>query len=147
MGILNCIEPQSLIAIDTCIWIYHLEAHPEFAKPAREVLAAVESGYCRAMISELTLMELLAGPLKQDRQDIADEYEVLLTHFPNLTLVPVSREILLDAARIRALRGIRTPDAIILATALRQQAHAVITNDLRWSDFPPVNVIHLQALP
>jgi len=39
------------------------------------------------VISELTLMELLSGPLKKDRQDISDEYELLLTHFPNLTLV------------------------------------------------------------
>jgi len=36
-----------------------------------------------------------------------------------------------------------TPDAIILATALQQKANAVITNDQRWSDFPPVIVIHL----
>lgn len=146
MEILNRIEPQSLIAIDTCIWIYHLEAHPEFAEAARQVLTAVEGGHCRGVISELTLMELVTGPLQQDRQDIADEYELLLTHFPNLTLVPVSREILLDAARIRAVRGLRTPDAIILATALRQQANVVITNDQRWSDFPPLRVIHIQAL-
>ncbi len=143
MEVLKHIEPQSLIVIDTCIWIYHLEAHPDFGNAARQLLSAVESGYCRAIISELTLMELLVGPLQQDRQDIADEYELLLTHFPNLALMPICREILLDAARIRALRGLRTPDAIILATALRQQASAVVTNDQRWSDCPPVNVLQL----
>jgi hypothetical protein len=49
-------------------------------------------------------MELVTGPLKLGRQDIADEYEVLLDHFPNLSILPLSRTILLDAACIRALR-------------------------------------------
>lgn len=146
MEVLKHIEPDSLIAIDTCVWIYHLEAHQDFGPAARQVLTAVERGHCRAIISELTLMELIAGPLQQERQDVADEYELLLTHFPNLTLVPVCREVLLGAARLRALQGLRTPDAIILATALRQQADLVITNDQGWSGFQPLNVLHMQTL-
>jgi hypothetical protein len=36
------------------------------------------------------------------RQDVADEYELLLSYFPNLDLESVSKEVLLGAAALRA---------------------------------------------
>lgn len=64
------------------------------------------------------------------RQDVADDYEVLLVdHFPNLEWVPISREILLEAAGLRARYRLRTPDAIQIATGLRAGTTLAITND------------------
>ncbi|MEX0827855.1 MAG: PIN domain-containing protein [Haliea sp.] len=137
------LHKHRLIALDTCVWIYHFEQHPRFGKTAGDVLDAVANGHCRAAISELTLMELLTGPLKLDRQDVADEYELLLSHYPNLSLVPVTRNVLLDAAQIRASHGFNTPDAIILATARQSGASLVVTNDRRWGNFPGVKVLFL----
>jgi hypothetical protein len=37
---------------------------------------------------------------------------LLLEYFPNLELKPVSRDILLEAAALRARHRLRTPDAI-----------------------------------
>jgi predicted nucleic acid-binding protein len=143
VGALKTLEKHTLVLIDTCVWIYHLESHPRFGGPAGQVLSAVQSGVCHAVSSELTLMELIAGPLYKDRQDIADEYELLLTHFPNLTLFPVTRDVLLSAARIRARSGLRTPDAIILASAHHAGAQLLVSNDRDLARDPALEVLNL----
>ncbi len=116
-SVTDLLKKHRVIALDTCLWIYHFEKHPELSKPVEQILTSVAKGQCKAIASELVLLELITGPLKLGRQDVADEYETLLTHFPNLTLAPITRNMLLEAAQMRALYGFRTPDAIILATA------------------------------
>jgi uncharacterized protein len=53
----------------------------------------------------------------------------LLSTFPNLDWTAPSLEIADVAARIRALHGLRTPDALQAATALQTSATGLITND------------------
>jgi uncharacterized protein len=142
--IAGLLKHHRIIALDTCLWIYHFENHPVYSMQAGQVLRAVQEGQCKAVISELVLMELVAGPLKLGKQDVADEYETLLTHFPNLSLAPVTRSILLEAARIRALHGYRTPDAIMLATAKEHAATLVVTNDQTWSRHQELTILNLE---
>jgi predicted nucleic acid-binding protein len=71
------------ILIDTSVWIYHFEQHPELAEPAGKVIESLEEGEFRGVASELTLLELTVRPLQLGRQDVADDYEVLLGYFPN----------------------------------------------------------------
>jgi len=49
--------------------------------------------------------------LRKGTQDVADEIEMTLLHFPHLQLAPVTRSVLVRAAEIRARYGLRTPDA------------------------------------
>jgi uncharacterized protein len=136
------------ILIDSSIWIYHFEQHAEFGAAANAVIEAMEEGAFRGIASELTLLELTVKPLQLGRQDIADEYEVLLSYFPNLQLEPISREVLLSAAALRARHGLRTPDAILLATGVHSGATAAVTNDEAWVGAAPsgVDIILLAGL-
>jgi predicted nucleic acid-binding protein len=86
---------------------------------AGKVIEDLEAGKFRGVASELTLLELTVRPLQLARQDVADEYELLLDHFPNLELAPVTREILLLAAGLGARHRLRTPDAIQVFTITR----------------------------
>ena len=122
------------VLIDSGVWIYHFEQHPEFSPAAGRLLEALEEGRFRAVVSELTLLKLTVRPLQLGRQDVADEYELLLSHFPNVDLAPVSRQVLLDAAALRAKFRFRTPDAILLATGIRFSATAAVTNDKTWKE-------------
>ena len=131
------------VLIDTSVWIYHLEQHPELGPPAGRVIEGLEQGKFRGIVSELTLLELTVRPLQLGRQDVADNYEVLLDYFPNLELVPISREILLDAAALRARQRLRTPDAIQIATALRAGATLAVTNDKVWRSVPLIETMLL----
>lgn len=120
------------VLIDSSVWIYHFEQHPEFARAAGQVIQSLEEGRFRGIVSELTLLELTVRPLQLGRRDVADEYELLLSYFPNVELEPVSREVLLEAAALRARYRLRTPDAIVLATGIRASTTAAITNDRAW---------------
>ena len=120
------------VLIDSSVWIYHFEQHPEFARAAGQVIQSLEEGRFRGIVSELSLLELTVRPLQLGRQDVADEYELLLSYFPNVELEPVNREVLLEAAALRARYRLRTPDAILLATGIRSSVTAAVTNDGGW---------------
>jgi predicted nucleic acid-binding protein len=131
---------HSVIALDTSVFIYHFEDHPEYRDITALVLDAVSRGECRAIVSELSLMELIVRPLRMEMQDVADEYEALISHFPHLTLEPMTRAVVLKAAAVRAEYGLRTPDAMIIATAMVRNATLVITNDAQWKRVREVTV-------
>ena len=110
------------------------------------MIESLEEGKFRGVASELTLLELTVQPLRLGRQDAADDYEVLLDFFPNFELAPISREILLEAASLRARAGLRTPDAIQIATGLRTGATLAITNDKAWRSVPSIETLLLSDL-
>jgi predicted nucleic acid-binding protein len=63
---------------------------------------------------------------------------------PGVDLVPISPDILREAARLRAsITRFRTPDAIHAATALATSAALFVTNDLGFRNVPglPVEVL------
>jgi predicted nucleic acid-binding protein len=99
-----------------------------------------------AASSELTLLELTVRPLQLGRQDAADNYELLLSHFPNLELAPVTREILLLAAGLRARHRLRMLDAIQIATAVETGATLAITNDDAWRSLSVIVTVILSDL-
>jgi predicted nucleic acid-binding protein len=134
------------VLIDTSVWIYHFEQHIEFGAAAGHVIESLEDGRFRGVASELTLLELTVRPLQLGRQDVADDYEVLLGYFPNLELVPISREILMEAAALRARHRLRTPDAIQIATGLAAGATLAVTNDAEWRAVPSIEIVNLSDL-
>ena len=120
---------HTCIGLDTCVLIYHIERHPVYFPITQPLLAAVEDGYLAAVASILTLMEITVRPWQLQRSDVVQDYEEILTHFPNLTLVDVTRDIARQAARLRAQYRLRPADALHVATALVFGATAFITND------------------
>ena len=134
------------VLIDTSVWIYHFEGNARFGDAADDIIEELESGRFKGVASELTLLEIIVKPLQMRRQDAADDYETLLSFFPNLELVPISRAILLDAAALRARHRLRTPDAIQLATGLSSGATLAITNDGAWSKVSGIETLLLSGL-
>ena len=61
------------------------------------------------------------------------DYELYLTHFPNLTILPLDVGLAREVALVRAATGLRTPDAIQVAAARVARADAIVTNDRRWA--------------
>lgn len=140
-------ERHKRILLDTSVWIYHFEQNPAFGEAAGYVIEQLEAGRFRGVASELTLFELIVKPLQLGRQDAADDYETLLSHFPNLTLEPITRAILLEAAALRARYRLRTPDAIQLATGLKSGATLAITNDEAWRHVAGIDTLLLTDPP
>jgi uncharacterized protein len=70
----------------------------------------------------------------------------LSRYFPNLELAPITREILLLAAGLRARHRLRTHDAIQVATAIQRGATLAITNDDAWRALPVIETVILSDL-
>lgn len=111
------LDAHQSIGLDTSIFIYHLEANPRYLPLTQQLLKRVETGQCSGVVSTVTLMELTVHPWRKNRADIARQYEALLTKFPSLTVVEVSREVARQAAQIRATYNVRPADALQVATA------------------------------
>lgn len=142
-GMIEALRGHRLVLLDSCIWIYHLEQNPDYVDLTRTLLRQISRGDCRAVSSELTLLEIQLMPVRGGRDEIAGEYEILLDTFPNLTLQPIDRNVLHRAVRLRARYGLRTPDAIMLATGLEVGATLAVTNDRQWRRAADIEVICL----
>jgi predicted nucleic acid-binding protein len=119
-----------LVALDTVIWIYELEANPIFGPITDDLFQnGFGSGHCRAGCSLLALGELLVQPLSQGRLDIADEYRRIIAPGPQLTVWDVNREVIETAAVLRAKYRARLLDAIHVACAVVYSVHCFLTND------------------
>jgi predicted nucleic acid-binding protein len=135
--------------LDANFFIYVLEESEPWAEAARRILIALDRAECEAVTSELSLAECLVKPLELGHTDIAEAYLDFLRDRPFLTVVPVSREVLIEAARLRAHSRIKLPDAIHGATALQGGCASFLTNDDRLS-IPGMRMIRwrdLQASP
>jgi len=127
MDITSRLVRHTVIGLDTAVFIYHLEAHPRYLPLTQELLTGVQTGRWSAVT--ITLMELTVRPWQLDRPAAAREYEVLLAHFPHLTLADVTRDVARRAAQLRARYRLRPADALQAATALVHGATAFVTND------------------
>ena len=125
----NVQSDGKIIYLDSNIFIYLVESPVTKYQMLFRLMQLVEQGSIRAITSDLTFGELLVKPYAQDAA-LADTYFNLLNNSPVLKLLPVDREIIIHAARLRSLKkGLKLPDAIHLATAERAGCDAIITND------------------
>jgi len=129
-----------IIGLDTCVFIYVLEANPEYARRAENILSALERGSASAVFASIGLIEILTGPKKKNRYDLASQYRAIIARFPHLDVMGLTEPIIELASGMRARYGIPTPDAIHLATAIDFGAETFITNDKRLKKVKEINV-------
>ena len=120
---------HSHLALDSSIFIYHFEANPIYQPITEAVLSIIADGTCQGVISTVTIMELTVLPWRQNRGDVARQYELLLANFPNLKVADVTRDVARRAAQLRALYNVRPADALLVATGLVNGATAWVSND------------------
>ena len=134
------LKRQSILAIDSCVFIYQMEANSRYVSLTNEVLSWLQRPRSRGIASTITMTELLVQPYRQQNFSRVDEFYVLLSTFPNLNWVSPSLEIADLAARIRGQHGLRTPDALLAATAIRSSGTGLITNDAAFRKVPGIEV-------
>lgn len=64
-----------------------------------------------------------------------------------LQVVPLDQRVAEEAAQLRAIQDLRTPDAIQVATAVRTGASHFLTNDSALGRLSGISVLVLDALP
>jgi predicted nucleic acid-binding protein len=120
-----------VVYFDTNIIIYIVEGYPAQRVVMRDLVRALDDGLFRTLTSEMTLAEVLVGPFRAPNPLYEITYNAVLSGQEKVEVVPVTREILVDAARLRAESRMRLPDAIHVATAARHGCDIFLTNDNR----------------
>jgi predicted nucleic acid-binding protein len=126
------IPAARLLLLDSPVFSYHLADHPRYAELTTTILQMVESGAVSALTTTITLAEVLTLPAQSGNDDALLEYELFLTHFPNLQIVPLDTELARETARVRGQTRLRTPDAVQIAAARLHGVDAIVTNDHAW---------------
>jgi predicted nucleic acid-binding protein len=122
-----------LVLFDTIVFSYQLADHPRYAPLTTAILELVESGQVAGLVTTVTLAEILTVPAQAGDRQAMQDYELYLTGFPHLTMVPLDEALARETALVRGTTGLRMPDAIQVAAARLAGAGAIVTNDRRWS--------------
>ena len=127
----------SRLYLDANVWIYALEGYAAYAATLTALFVRIDTGELTAITSQLTLAEVLVKPFADHNVALQELYLEALQARPTLRIVPVTREILIAAARLRAQHpALKMPDALHAATALAEAAQFFISNDTRFVAVP-----------
>lgn len=126
---LQRLQDGSLVTVDSAPIIYFLEDHPIYAPYFRPLFEQIDSGRLQAIISPVTVAEVIAGPLGHANELLAERYYQALTSGSNWSVQDLTAEISFLAARIRTRYRLRLPDAIQVATAVYTGSSALLTHD------------------
>ncbi|MBI4049704.1 MAG: PIN domain-containing protein [Candidatus Doudnabacteria bacterium] len=117
------------VGLDTSVFIYYLEDYKEYSDEADRWFKKIEVGDIQAVLSGIGLIEILTGPKKLKRFDLAKHYYSVIVNYPNLSIFGLNERIIEMASDLRAKYGFSVPDAVHLATAMDFGAEKFITND------------------
>lgn len=128
MNLATRIPDNATVLLDTNPIIYALEGH-RLAPRFEPIFADVAAGRISALVTPVTLAEVVSGPLRAGKEALAQRYRHALTASPGWRLCPLDGDIAMVAARLRLRRGLKLPDAIQLATAVQEGCHALVSHD------------------
>jgi predicted nucleic acid-binding protein len=119
------------IAIDTNVLIYFLEGMEPQASKVEEILSSITKGQDEGLISTVSIAEILTGFYLANNTSKAAIAKKLLKDLTinGFSIIPVTFEIADLATELRAKRGGKLPDALIVATAINQKANLIYSQD------------------
>jgi len=119
------------IALDTNVLIYFFEGMEPEAGRVEKILHSFMKTENEGIISTVTVAEILTGFYMAGDAKTTAKAKKLLNDLTlnSFKIVPVTFEIADLAASLRAKRGGKLPDALIVATALNQAANVVYSQD------------------
>ncbi len=128
------------VYLESNVFIYAVEGLGETAAPTKRLIDRVRTGGHPALVtSELTLAEVLAPEKRADAlspEMKRDAYLGLLVESGLITLVEVSRSILIDTAELRSRTRLKLPDAIHLVSALAAGCRYFVSGDRDYAQMP-----------
>ena len=134
------------IGLDTAPLIYYVEERTGYLEKVAPVFEALDIGSFRAVISTITLMEVLVVPLRRGDSGLATRYRDILLRSSNVRAIEVNQTVAETAARIRADYNTKPPDSIHLATAVVAGAQYFLTNDKALPSLPTLQMLIVDDL-
>lgn len=129
-----------IVGIDTAPLIYFIEENHDYIHHIEDFFLGMENDDFIVVTSTITLLEVLVHPIRKNKTKIAEEYKDILLN-SKLHTMEITNDISMEAARLRALYNIRTPDALQMSAALSAGATYFFTNDARLPQLPSIHYI------
>lgn len=131
---------------DSCVLIYRLQQIEPWKEKIAHALTRVPNP--QLVVSELVRLECRVKPLRDGDTAMLSKFD----HFFAATAaerVPLSRSVFELATDLRAKHGVKTPDALHLAAAIRSECSAFWTNDHRLNNAAQgrIDVVSVDDLP
>lgn len=144
-GLEEFLGRHQLIGLDSSILIYFIEGHPAYIQHMQSLFTAIEADRNHAVCATLSLLEVLVQPYRKKDDALVNQFYALLTTYPNIAWEGLSLEIADLGAQIRARYNLKTPDAIMLATAIHAGATGFVANDGQLKRVTEVEVLLLEG--
>lgn len=134
--------------VDTNALIAAIEGQDLISDMIRQLLETAGSGRTTFVTSEITLAELLVGPLRSGDAERAEAMLSIVNSGSLFDVMPVDRGVILRAADLRAAYpALKLPDALHLATALTQHCPLMLSSDRRLPDLDGLGYVRLEEAP
>jgi len=129
----QALSEGSRILVDSSTLLAHFDGSELITPLAEHVIETlVASGRNPAIVSMITVMEVLVRPLRFGADSAYLHVLDFLQRFPNLRTVAADIFVAQQAAGLRSNQNFSAPDALIIATGLVHQVGHLVTNDRRW---------------
>lgn len=130
-------DRRPIVYIDSNVFIYAMERNDAISEGIRSLFLHLRAAGGCALSSELTLAEVLAKPEEDQSETLKQGYLDLVGGGDIAVLAPVTRDILIASATLRARRApkLRLADAVHLATAIQAKCRYFLSNDERLGSF------------
>ena len=128
-----------ILFLDSNIVIYSVEKHPVFGpKVAWRMANAVANGDT-FMVSDLSRMECLVGPLKSGNKSLETQFRGFFS-LPDVQVAAIAAAVCERAAIVRAIKNFKQLDSLQLAAAVEHGANVFLTADARLKSFTDIAV-------
>jgi predicted nucleic acid-binding protein len=128
--------------LDANCFIYSVEKIEPYYTLLEPMWVAAQRKQFEIVSSELTLLETLTKPMRENDVILENLFRALL-NAKEVCLISTTTEIWEQATRLRAKSRLKTPDAIHAATALATGCTLFITNDVGFRGISNLSVILL----
>jgi predicted nucleic acid-binding protein len=145
MGIIKKLKSKTVF-LDTAPLIYYIEENRNYSPILNKLFQSNSKGDFLFQTSVITLLEVLVHPMRENEQQLVEEYQNILCNSPSIDIIDITIDIAIKAAGLRAKYGLKTPDSIQVATALNASAQYFLTNDIRLKVISEIEVLILDEI-
>jgi predicted nucleic acid-binding protein len=137
--------------IGSCTWIQRqlsilLKIILITLKKMQILFDLVDERKITVVTSSFTRTETLSKPIRDKATEVEKQYRLIFDRGEHLETIPLDDDIANDAAQLRAAYNLRSPDAVHLATAIKSNCQAFLTNDLQLKRVTEIPILVLDEL-
>lgn len=117
---------MKLAYLDSCVYIAHFEGLPIYKTILARHLAQLAQGGWLSCISEIVILEVLAKPLQNQQDTLAQHYQKL---FQTLRILENYPQLFTDALHIMQTEHLKIIDALHVAIAVHHDCQLFVSSD------------------